>query len=218
VSPDCSECHTVKGFTSFTFTVEKHNLSRFPLLGAHSATPCYECHKKQEKWSFRNIGINCSECHPDNHKSFIQTKYYPAADCKICHTENRWSEVSFDHSKTDFKLSGAHIRTDCRSCHYKADSKGVEKQRFTGLSKDCASCHSDNHFKQFEKNGTTDCTTCHGTENWKASVFDHNKTAFKLDGKHTNVACAGCHKPEKNGSIIYVKYKLKEFRCESCHF
>jgi hypothetical protein len=218
VSPDCSECHTVKGFTSFTFTVEKHNLSRFPLKGAHSATPCYECHKKQEKWSFRNIGFNCNECHTDNHKSFIQTKYYPDADCKICHTENRWSEVKFDHSKTDFKLDGAHIRTDCRSCHYKADSKGVEKQRFTGLSKDCASCHSDNHFKQFEKNGTTDCTICHGTENWKASVFDHNKTAFKLDGKHVNVACAGCHKPEKNGSLIYVKYKLKEFRCESCHF
>ena len=76
----------------------------------------------------------------------------------------------------------------------------------------------DKHFKQFEKNGITNCTDCHGTENWKASKFNHNNTAFKLDGKHINVACAKCHKPQQEGSNFYVKYKLKEFKCESCHF
>ena len=57
----------------------------------------------------------------------------------------------------------------------------------------------------------------HDTENWKASKFDHNKTAFKLDGKHINVVCSKCHKPQQQGSFFYVKYKLKVFTCESCH-
>ena len=81
----------------------------------------------------------------------------------------------------------------------------------------CSGCHEDKHFKQFEKNGITNCTQCHDTENWKASKFDHNKTAFKLDGKHINVPCAKCHKPQQEGSSFYVKYKLKVFTCESCH-
>jgi hypothetical protein len=72
VSPDCSQCHTVKGFTLFSYTMEQHNLGKFPLQGAHAAIPCFACHKKQEKWSFRKIGINCNDCHTDIHQSFIQ--------------------------------------------------------------------------------------------------------------------------------------------------
>jgi Zn finger protein HypA/HybF involved in hydrogenase expression len=50
-----------------------------------------------------------------------------------------------------------------------------------------------------------------------AKGFDHNKTAFRLDGKHVNVPCADCHKPQNEGSATYIKYKIKDFRCESCH-
>ncbi|MBK7628248.1 MAG: cytochrome C [Bacteroidales bacterium] len=217
VAPDCSECHTVKGFTLFNYSVENHNLNRFPLEGSHAAIPCYECHKKQEKWSFREIGLNCRDCHTDIHKTYISAKYYPEASCISCHNTNRWTSVSFDHSKTDFKLTGAHAGKDCRSCHYKKDVNGAINQRFAGLPKDCSACHTDNHFNQFEKNGITDCNACHTTANWKAPLFNHDNTAFKLDGKHVNVACAKCHKPQQEGSKIYVKYKLKEFKCESCH-
>jgi hypothetical protein len=49
-------------------------------------------------------------------------------------------------------------------------------------------------------------------------LFDHNKTAFRLDGKHVNVPCAGCHKPQTEGNVTFTLYKLKDFRCESCHF
>jgi formate-dependent nitrite reductase cytochrome c552 subunit len=67
------------------------------------------------------------------------------------------------------------------------------------------------------KNGVTSCTDCHGTENWKAALFDHKKSAFPLDGKHINVPCAKCHKPQQEGSVTYTRYKIKDFRCESCH-
>jgi len=110
------------------------------------------------------------------------------------------------------------MKQECRVCHFKKDPEGNILQRFSGLSKDCRACHNDNHFNQFAKNGVTNCTDCHDTENWKASKFEHNRTAFKLDGRHLNVACAKCHLKQQVGSTYYVKYKLKEFKCESCHF
>jgi hypothetical protein len=215
----------VKGFTLFSYTIDQHNLGAFPLQGGHLAVPCTECHKKQKEWSFRRIGINCKDCHTDIHQAFIGAKYYPEANCKICHNVKKWSDISFDHSKTDFTLSGAHAVQACRACHITRnsvgailrDSKGAMQQKFSVLSKNCSDCHNDKHNKQFEKNGITDCTGCHDTENWKAIKFDHNKTDFKLDGKHINVPCAKCHKPQQEGSYFYVKYKLKVFTCESCH-
>ncbi len=217
-SPDCSQCHSVTGFSLFSYNIERHNQGPFPLSGAHVAISCMDCHKKQEKWNFREIGIKCKDCHKDIHQPYIQSKYYPGNNCKICHEESRWANISFDHSNTNFKLTGAHVKLNCRSCHFKKDDYEIIRQEFSGLVKECSNCHNDNHFKQFEKNGVTNCTDCHDTENWKASKFNHNNAAFKLDGKHINVACAKCHKPQQEGSNVYVLYKLKQYKCESCHF
>jgi hypothetical protein len=218
ISPDCSKCHSVKGFGYFTYTIEQHNLSTFKLQGAHLATSCLECHKKQTSWNFKGIGINCKECHHDIHQTFIEAKYYPDSNCMVCHNESRWSDVLFNHSITGFNLTGAHTKQSCRACHISENTGGTLKQKFSGLSTNCAECHKDRHFKQFEKDGMTNCSECHDTENWNASRFDHDKTAFKLDGKHINVSCAKCHKPQQEGSNFYIMYKLKEFKCESCHF
>jgi hypothetical protein len=217
VSPDCSKCHNVKGFTLFSYTMEQHNLGKFPIQGAHLAIPCTDCHKKQQVWNFRGIGISCKECHKDIHQNIIASRYYPEANCKICHNDVRWTDVTFDHSKTDFILTGAHVNQNCRVCHISKTSSGNNQPKFSGLAKNCSDCHKDNHYRQFEKSGKINCTECHNTDNWKASKFDHGNTAFKLDGKHINVPCAKCHKPQQEGSNFYVKYKLKVFTCESCH-
>jgi hypothetical protein len=217
VAPDCSQCHTVKGFTLFNYTQDQHDTGPFQLRGAHGAVPCFECHKKQEKWNFREIGTNCKDCHKDIHQTIIEPKYYPEGNCKICHNESRWTDVTFNHSVTKFNLTGAHLKQGCKECHFRPDAKGIVQQKFYEQSSACTSCHTDKHYRQFEKNGITNCIECHNTDNWKASKFNHNNTAFRLDGKHINVACAKCHKPQQEGTNIYVKYKLKEFKCESCH-
>ena len=214
---DCSQCHSVQGFTLFSYNLDQHNAGTFPLFGAHQAIPCYECHKKEEKWNFRKIGISCIDCHQDIHKTFIPAKYYPDKNCKSCHKEGSWHDILFDHSKTGFALSGAHSRENCRSCHFKSDTNGITSQKFSGLSNNCTECHTDKHNRQFEQNGITNCTKCHDTENWKASKFNHNEVAFKLEGKHINVPCAKCHKPQPEGTHEYILYKLKDYRCESCH-
>ena len=217
ISPDCSQCHSTKGFGSFSFTLEQHNLSTFPLQGAHIAIPCIDCHKKQTEWNFKGIGKNCKDCHKDIHKDLIDPKYYPDEDCKICHKEDSWDNISFDHSKTEFKLTGAHQNKNCKTCHIIKISNSASQPKFSGLPVNCSACHEDNHNRQFEKNGITVCIECHNTENWKATLFNHNNAAFKLDGKHIGVPCSKCHRPQQEGSSFYVKYKLKVFTCESCH-
>ncbi|MFH0894402.1 MAG: cytochrome C, partial [Bacteroidota bacterium] len=81
ISPDCSQCHNVKGFTLFSYTIDQHNMSNFQLQGAHQAVPCFECHKKQKEWSFEKIGVNCIDCHTDIHMAVIDKKYYPEENC-----------------------------------------------------------------------------------------------------------------------------------------
>jgi len=222
-SPDCSQCHTVKGFADFNFTFEQHNEGTFRLKGAHLAIPCIFCHikgtgKNDTIWKFREIGKRCVDCHTNLHQGLISEKYYPETACENCHNETRWAAVTFDHQKTNFGLSGAHQGKPCRDCHFRKDNTGVARQQFKETPQTCEGCHADTHSKQFAKDGTTDCQRCHVTDSFKpASRFDHQKTLFPLDGKHKDVACGKCHKPVQNNGITFLLYKIKEFRCENCH-
>jgi hypothetical protein len=207
----------VDGFTVTFYTLEKHNLTTFPLNGSHNATPCNSCHKKETKWNFRNIGKICVDCHKNIHENYISDKYYPQKTCENCHNESKWSLIKFDHSKTDFDLSGVHKQQPCRACHFGKNNYSLSNQRFSNLTNTCTECHDDIHFKQFDINNLTDCTKCHGFNNWQASKFNHNNTAFKLDGKHEKVACNKCHKETKSGQNFYTLYKIKDYKCEACH-
>jgi hypothetical protein len=216
VLPDCSSCHNMNGFTNTIFTVEQHNNNTFKLEGAHIAVPCLDCHKKTEKWQFKNIGKKCADCHKDIHADYINKKYYPENNCLNCHSNIKWNEINFDHSLTNFKLAGAHKFQLCNKCHFKLKPDGSKQQQFANLSPNCSSCHIDKHFKQFEKNGITECEKCHSSENWGKLIFDHNNTSFKLDGKHAKVECKKCHKPKEIDNNIYIRYKIS-VKCESCH-
>jgi hypothetical protein len=217
VTPDCSSCHSTTGFKGSSYTIEKHATGNFPLEGAHVATPCFACHLKTEKWNFREIGIRCNDCHPDIHSTYIDPKYYPASNCKICHSAETWKSVTFDHSTTGYVLAGAHTKQSCRACHFNTDTEGKTTQKFSELTANCLECHQDKHAGQFEIEGVNDCSRCHTYDNWKASKFDHNTARFVLDGRHKNVACEKCHKPTQQSELSIVQYKLNEFKCETCH-
>jgi hypothetical protein len=187
------------------------------------ATPCYNCHLKEPSandtaWRFREIGKKCVDCHNNIHQTFISERHYPGQICEICHNEERWAMVSFDHGKTSFELEGAHQTVTCRSCHFKRLPDGTVQQQFTGLSKRCDDCHTDTHLNQFDKEGRTDCSRCHIPVKFKpASKFDHAKTLFPLEGKHKEISCSKCHKVVQEKGSQYVLYKIKDFRCENCH-
>lgn len=215
-TPDCIECHSVEGFSPSTFGFDKHNLTKFKLEGAHMATPCFTCHKKNEKLNFANLGNRCIDCHENIHKNFMDEKYIPEGDCKICHSVSVWNEISFDHKKTDFELIGKHKTVSCRKCHFKSETD-KKQQQFKWENQFCTNCHNDIHFDQFAQNGKTDCTRCHTNDNWKPEKFDHNTARFKLDGKHEGLACVKCHKPTDSLLRNYIVYKFKDISCKSCH-
>ncbi|MCF8365195.1 MAG: cytochrome C [Bacteroidales bacterium] len=213
---ECTSCHSVQGFQGSSYTIERHADSKFPLTGAHVATPCFACHKKNEEWNFKKTGINCIDCHTDIHDLFIDKKYYPEADCKKCHETSRWRTIFFDHQLTEFKLLDAHAKLTCRDCHF-PETGGIKVQRFKELNAECIQCHQDIHYSQFETGGKTDCLRCHAFTDWKAEKFDHDKTRFVLDGKHRDVACIQCHKEVTVDNKTYIKYRLERFKCEDCH-
>jgi len=215
-SPECSECHTLKGFTPSGFTIERHNQSVFVLDGAHLATPCISCHKKTGEWNFRLPSHKCIDCHENIHGKLISEKYMPLNDCKTCHSTQIWSAIRFDHKKTSFELSGKHATLSCRNCHFPQAPGEAPKQRFAGMKQDCLSCHKDEHQGQFPQDQSPYCAKCHTYDNWKISRFNHDNTRYKLDGKHVNVECGKCH-PRIAGEKPYTLYKTNKLLCKDCH-
>ncbi|MDF1575861.1 MAG: cytochrome c3 family protein [Bacteroidales bacterium] len=214
--PDCAECHSEQGFSPSLFTIQRHNSLPFALDGAHRATPCFDCHRKDERWEFREIGKTCSDCHQDIHAGVLDSKYYPDKQCTACHQDSRWSDISFDHALTGYLLEGAHRNQSCRACHMSTGEQVSPVQKFSRLSSDCLEYHREVHNRQFGTLGIS-CLKCHDYFDWKVGLFDHSLTAFPLDGKHRDVDCAKCHPQVTEGDLIYTRYKPISTTCESCH-
>jgi hypothetical protein len=213
---DCADCHLVEGFEASTFSFEQHAQAGFPLEGAHVATPCFACHLKEEKWVFREIGNRCIDCHADVHGETLAERWYLTQACENCHTVGSWTESNlFDHDSTPFPLEGQHGKERCSACHQR--DTDYPYGRFAGLPNTCQGCHEDPHFGQFAEEATTDCMRCHGFEEWRIPDFDHDRTRFKLEGKHAAVACEACHRAESTDGGTYVIYRLEKFECVDCH-
>jgi nitrate/TMAO reductase-like tetraheme cytochrome c subunit len=152
------------------------------------------------------------------HSEYIDAKYYPNQSCERCHEVTRWQENHFDHNLTNFELAGAHANQACMACHGVDDINHSNRyENFRNLSMDCAACHDDVHRQQFAQNGVTYCLECHSYESWGLVHFDHNKTAFKLDGEHANADCGSCHIEVEEAGVSFVFYKIKNFECIDCH-
>jgi hypothetical protein len=219
VARDCKECHSLQHQFDFTlFTLEQHQKSEFPLQGAHVATPCFACHVSEDRWTFKKIGTTCVDCHLDEHKNLLSDKYYPEKACLSCHSNNQWSEIGFNHSLTSWPLTGMHENLECKECHFvESDKRGTFKLDFIHSTGKCSSCHEDNHEDKYAENGVTVCTKCHKPQSWYPMNFDHNTTAFPLDGGHKNLDCNKCHKAEVNDNKKTIKFKIEKFECVDCH-
>jgi nitrate/TMAO reductase-like tetraheme cytochrome c subunit len=116
-------------------------------------------------------------------------------------------------------LEGQHKEVDCKSCHFEelATEENSLGQLFDGISTACATCHDNVHGDQFAKNGITDCTRCHSSEGWDAEFFNHDTTAFPLEGRHAEIDCNACHKQVFENGIEIIEYKIERFECIDCH-
>ncbi len=186
---ECSQCHTPSGWKNVVFD---HGKTAFPLIGKHATVACKSCHVNGQ---YKGTPKDCFSCHAkkDVHNGQFGSR------CGTCHKPTKWTEVTFDHSKTAFPLIGTHTTVACKLCHLNGQYKGTPQ--------DCFSCHAakDAHAGQFG----TKCETCHKTTKWPDAIFDHNTTAFPLVSSHKTVACTACH---KNGV-----YKGTPKDCFACH-
>ncbi|MFL6442349.1 MAG: hypothetical protein ACJ713_00935, partial [Candidatus Sulfotelmatobacter sp.] len=223
----CDTCHTEAGFKPSTFSITRHQKTKFALAGGHSATICVECHKPVENVyplapaRFHFEDQSCMACHADPHRERLDT---PAkTGCEVCHTTRAWKRVErFDHSTTGYTLTGAHRSVECKECH-RTPVSSVASQRqllFSGAPKKCAGCHEDIHGGQFATaKGEADCAACHVEIAWKPARFDHEtRSKFSLAGAHRGVSCASCHTHrELVGSRVVIRYAAAPSRCAACH-
>lgn len=213
---DCQRCHTVYGFEKYTFNVADHGETAFPLTGAHLAIPCFMCHQieEEEDWIFDELGVECLSCHENVHEGSMDPKYYEAHACTYCHTTESWQDIDFDHDQTEFRLEGQHELTKCGDCHIDATTG---EQIFEGLTRECYICHDDIHRGQFDEDGITNCENCHSPLQWQPSLFNHDSTAFPLQGAHASVDCRECHLPEMVDGDVFFDYHIESFECVDCH-
>jgi hypothetical protein len=213
---NCAQCHTETGFTTLKSGIKtsfNHDVTDFPLNGMHVGVDCKACHK--ENYSKPIDFSLCKNCHADYHQGEFR-KNGASPDCAECHSVMKGFEHTTytveRHQKTRFALQGAHSATPCFACHV-----SEEKWKFKNIGTSCAQCHNDVHEARFAINGITDCTRCHDSENWFPRKFDHNLTAFPLEGRHAEIECKECHKSKEINGKLVVIYKIEKFQCIDCH-
>ncbi len=183
---------------------------------------------------FRIDATGCADCHRDPHAGSADA-FLGDAGCRTCHDGDDW-QVSgdvarFDHGATGFPLEGAHRIVGCAECHSvtlapvpgdvvtSAPVPGDEVLlSFEGAPTACRDCHQDPHLGQFERSGAlAACRDCHSMEGWTPSLFNHDDSAFPLEGKHANAECGACHKPEIADGREIVRYRPLQTACSGCH-
>jgi len=224
----CERCHNGATFGSTSYTLAMHQKSDFPLTGGHEAVACDECHKtpaslKVTLYHFKQL--ICTSCHEDIHTGEFADRMRATnrlgkpSGCEACHSTMGWSDLTkFDHAQTCFPLVGSHRAVPCADCH-KPPNMGLTLKyvRFSSASTACSECHENPHDEQFGAR-TGDCGSCHNSNKWKPSLFDHEKTAFSLKGAHEDVPCAACHTLKRQvGDNLVLFYKPTPKACADCH-
>jgi hypothetical protein len=141
----CQACHSTKSWKELSGF--DHSQTSFPLVGAHRATACMECHKPPNletrliNVDFKAAPAKCEECHQDIHgRQFAKNGITP---CVECHNSMKWKPSLFDHDKrTSFPLEGLHRNVRCEGCHKQTQLvEGKKVLFYKPTPKECAACH-----------------------------------------------------------------------------
>ena len=214
---ECIVCHTDHegrdaDIVAINAGLFDHRWTDFVLTGAHLVASCESCHLPEEGWS--EAPAECVDCHRDDdaHRGGL------GAECQDCHTSADWQNTTFDHSQTDYPLTGGHVDVACNDCH--------RDNNFLPTPQRCSSCHAvdDVHAGS---NGDI-CSDCHSTSTWSGIRFDHDTTGFSLSGGHDRLQCTDCHKREdfkdafieacRDCHVVDDDHQGRNGNeCESCH-
>ncbi|MBI3172926.1 MAG: hypothetical protein HYZ25_04350 [Chloroflexi bacterium] len=197
----CLDCHD--GVDRFGKAFSHAGFS-FKTEGGHAGVACAKCHTDARSLAdFPKAPTDCYSCHrvDDEHGGQFGT------DCAACHNPSRWDDATFDHSRSNFPLTGAHVNVKCEQCHTNG--------QFKGLASTCVSCHAEptQHMGQFG----TDCAACHSTNAWKPASFNGKHTFPLNHGESGQVSCTTCHPVSYNAYTCYGCHEHNEAEIASKH-
>ena len=123
---NCGNCHSTSAW--LPFTAFNHNLSAFPLTGAHDGLACNRCHANNV---YLGTPAFCAACHaePALHAGIFGT------DCAQCHNTSNWY-ATFNHPGGCEGNCATHRGATCADCH---------PVNFS--SHTCLKCHDSNNPK-----------------------------------------------------------------------
>ncbi len=194
-------------------TIEKL-LMPGPLISGHAKyeNACKNCHQPMGHVSQRTL---CLDCHKKINQDIVSKQGFhaknPAAkeqECRSCHTDHigrkaktvLLNQQAFDHDLTDFSLKGHHQQLECQACHTRG-------KKFRSAPHACVACHKKEDVHHGEQG--KQCQDCHNENQWSKTRFNHNKTKFKLRGKHLKTDCLACH--------VTQSYTQAPTQCIACH-
>ncbi|MBK8953948.1 MAG: hypothetical protein IPM34_00120 [Saprospiraceae bacterium] len=185
-----------------------HNMTAFPLTGAHLQVDCKNCHLT----GFKGTSHLCADCHTQHFDQSINpnhTQLGLSKDCAACHTTNPdWKPARFDIHNQYYELKGGHsaVAMDCDACH---------KGDYINTSTECRICHVEDYNQTVapphaQQRIPMECSMCHTEQAWSPSSFEHDMYFPIYRGKHQGewVSCQDCHLNPSN---------YREFKCTGCH-
>jgi len=194
---------------------------------AEIAGKCGACHTAP--WFSTGMSDYCMKCHVDVaiqqqdpaslHGALFKNNTGLA--CRLCHPEHNGptspitvlAKLNFPHDGFRFSLR-AHkgnflrIETACKDCH------GSDFTRMDEVI--CGTCHlvkdpsfTQNHLTSFGPR----CLACHDGVETYGKAFNHNDSAFPLNGKHSDLQCSQCHVDQRSISQLQATNQT----CVDCH-
>ena len=136
-------------------------------------------------------------CHDDVHEDRFAPDH-----CEACHTDGQWQVEDFDHERTEFGLTGAHLDASCEACHGEGEAREITDLVFAS----CLDCHAEDDPHQGEL-APDSCAGCHVTAEWTQVRFEHE--VWPLEGAHGDASCTDCHEDPA--------YRGAKTACASCH-
>ncbi|MFZ1703231.1 MAG: hypothetical protein WAT79_02730 [Saprospiraceae bacterium] len=202
-STACLACHP----TGDADLVFDHNMTSFPLTGAHLGVACLDCHGS----GFNNTSTTCVSCHTTDFEASLNPNHVTlgiSTECIDCHTTTPgWSPALFPVHDQYYPIQGAHIAitNDCVACH---------NGKYNNTPNTCFGCHAMDYNETIDPDHEiamlpTDCVLCHTQNAWTPAQFDH-AVFWPLTGAHITIKdnCIACH----NGN-----YASTSSDCVSCH-
>jgi len=143
----CEGCHDTSTWRS-RVDADAHRRTNFPLLGAHAALPCVECHFESSERRFSRAMVDCGSCHQADYQHTLAgsvnhvTFGFDPTHCRNCHGAYRFTPALFPGHDACFLISrGSHAGIRCAGCHTSltlVSSPGTCSTR----NASCTGCHA----------------------------------------------------------------------------